>query len=494
MSGSDQPASNVTNPAWLDSVLLSLPSAREYCFALSGGLDSVSLLSFLTPFLRARGAALRAIHVHHGLSPNADAWADFCRDLCRQLSVSYQFHKVSIKPEGNGLEAAARQARYQIFEHELRPGEVLLQGHHQDDQAETVLLRLMRGATPAELAAIPQSRSLGQGSLFRPWLGVARQTLLTAAVQTGLRWIEDESNQDLALDRNYLRHAVLPVLAERWPQARAALARVALQARQQAQLLDQLLAPSLATALRMTPFGPVLRLDTLRSLLDLQRNALIRRWLESLSVPQIPAAILQRLEREVLAARADASPELRWGQHTLRVYRGDLFYVTAAETSNQSHLFARTDLPLRLELNDWRVELAESEVCPDIDAAALTAVLAVLPDEGAFELRGKRQKDALRLSSGQHQAMQRVCQDLGIPPWWRASWPMLFAGNVLICAGPGKVDPACRHDFGYEMDGAKSAKKGDKKGDEKVDGKRHAGRHLIVRWSRKSMPQSLVKF
>lgn len=494
MSGSDQPSSDVTNPAWLDSVLLSLPSAREYCFALSGGLDSVSLLSLLVPILRARGAVLRAIHVHHGLSPNADAWADFCLNLCRELNVSCQLHKVQVKPDGAGLEAAARQARYQTFEHELRSGEVLLQGHHQDDQAETVLLRLMRGAAPSELVAIPQSRSLGQGSLFRPWLGVARQTLLTAAEQAGLRWIEDESNQDLALDRNYLRHAVLPVLAERWPQARAALARVALQARQQAQLLDQLLAPSLATALRMTPFGPVLRLDALRSLSDLHRNALIRRWLESISVPQIPAAILQRLEREVLAARADASPELRWGQHTLRVYRGDLFYVTAAETSNQSHLFAQTDLPLSVELNGWRVELAESEGCPDTDASALAAVLAVLPDEGFFELRGKRQNDALRLHSGQHQAMQRVCQDLGIPPWWRASWPMLFVGDVLICAGPGKVDPAYRHDSGFQIDEAKVIRKGDKNRDENNDGKCSPLRRLIIRWSRKSMPQSLVKF
>lgn len=475
MSGIEPSPPDVTNPAWLDSVLLSLPPATHYCFALSGGLDSVSLLSLLAPILRARGALLRAIHVHHGLSPNADTWADFCQSLCKQHHLSCQIHKVQVEPDGSGLEAAARKARYDVFRRELMPDEVLLQGHHQDDQAETVLLRLMRGATPDQLAAIPQRRVLGQGCLFRPWLGVPRQFLLATAQQHGLRWIEDESNQDLALDRNYLRLAVLPALTQRWPSARVALARVAAQAGQQHELLAHLLEPSFAAAIEMTPFGLALRLEALRPLSSLHRDAVIRRWLDCLSIPQIPSATLHRFEREVLGVKADSSPELRWGMHSVRAYRDRLFYVPVAEDQIPAleHSVDVSALPLRVEMGGWRVQLSEAaSMDVEADLRQGCAVIAVMSSGGNFCLRHKRQKDALRLPSGQHQQLKTVFQDMGVPPWWRPAWPMLFSEDVLVCAGPGKVDPLFRHDSGTG----------------------NTMRRLVVRWSRNPMPSASVKF
>lgn len=451
MSGIDLSPSCLKEPAWLAPILQSLPRSAHYCFALSGGLDSVSLLYFLAPVLRERGALLRAIHVHHGLSPNADAWAQYCLEFCQQMLLPCQVHKVCVVSDGMGLEAAARKARYDVFRQELIADEVLLQGHHLDDQAETVLLRAMRGAAPSGLAAMPRCRSLGRGLLFRPWLSVARKTLYEAAQAESLVWIEDESNQDEGLDRNYLRLKILPAFEQRWPQVRSALARVADQARQQKNLLDELLAPSLDAVIMRTPFGAALQLDHLQPLSSAHREAVIRHWLHELHVPQAPASTLLRFEREMLEAKAGAASELRWGLHSMRVYRRCVFHVPIERGANvlpepEPIEFELSDLPLRVNSTTWCIQVDWSDV--ELPRGDLTGIfyacISLNSASGKFCLRSQRQGDALRLPSGQHQSLKQVFQDIGVPPWSRRSWPMLFCGDVLVCAGQDKVDPEYR--------------------------------------------------
>ncbi|HZM35076.1 MAG TPA: tRNA lysidine(34) synthetase TilS, partial [Burkholderiales bacterium] len=193
---------------------------RRVALALSGGVDSVVLLSLLKDLL-----PVRAIHVHHGLSPNADAWAKFCRLLCRRWGVPLTVRRVRVAKAGKGPEAAARKARYEVLEN--APCEVVFLAHHLDDQAETVLMNLLRGAGVAGARGMPDEGRLGAKRLARPLLGVSRERILAYARAEGLPWIEDESNADEMLTRNFVRRRLGPLIEQRFPRWRESLARAA---------------------------------------------------------------------------------------------------------------------------------------------------------------------------------------------------------------------------------------------------------------------------
>jgi tRNA(Ile)-lysidine synthase len=236
---------------WLAGRLAALLPAYpnvSLCIALSGGVDSVALLAAaaaLTPrsavgrpgkpstaeragAAKAAGPSLRAIHVHHGLHPNADRWARHCGKLAKQLGVRLETVRVKVRPAaGDSLEAAAREARYAALAARLKPGEVLLTAHHQDDQLETVFLQLLRGAGIAGLAAMPEVAPFAQGQLIRPLLTLSRAQLEAWARDETLEWIEDDTNANERFDRNFLRRSVLPLIRSRWPGAAGAVSRTA---------------------------------------------------------------------------------------------------------------------------------------------------------------------------------------------------------------------------------------------------------------------------
>jgi tRNA(Ile)-lysidine synthetase-like protein len=196
------------------------PSAERVAVGLSGGVDSVVLLHQLKD-----RPAVSAIHVHHGLSPNADAWAAFCRRLCRSLGIPLVVKKVRVKKSGRGLEAAAREARYDAFR--ASKADVIALAHNLDDQAETVLMNLLRGAGTRGARGMPERVKLGRKTVWRPLLGVPRSEILAYARKHGLEWIEDESNANEALTRNFIRRSVGPLLAQKFPRWKEALARAA---------------------------------------------------------------------------------------------------------------------------------------------------------------------------------------------------------------------------------------------------------------------------
>ncbi|WP_263225824.1 tRNA lysidine(34) synthetase TilS [Pseudomonas alabamensis] len=202
-------------------------TAPTWHVAFSGGLDSTVLLHALTLQRAQRPTpVIRALHIHHGLQPAADAWPAHCQRVCEDLGVPLDVVHVQVAP-GASLEQAARDARYQAFATVLGPGDALFTGQHRDDQAETLLFRLLRGAGVRGLAGMPRQRPLGRGTLVRPLLGHGRAELLAHATEAGLSWIEDPSNDDTAFDRNFLRAQVLPVMEQRWPRASLSLARSA---------------------------------------------------------------------------------------------------------------------------------------------------------------------------------------------------------------------------------------------------------------------------
>src|SRR6185436_5787083 len=189
------------------------PLRAEIAVGLSGGVDSVVLLHRLRENSKAR---LRAIHVHHGLSPNADAWTQFCRKLCKQLKISLTVRRVSVRRAGKGLEAAARAARYEVFKKEK--ADVIALAHNLDDQAETVLMNLLRGAGARGASGMPEHSRIGRKVLWRPFLGKTRKEILAYARKHKLDWIEDESNANEALTRNFIRRRVGPLLEQKYPQ------------------------------------------------------------------------------------------------------------------------------------------------------------------------------------------------------------------------------------------------------------------------------------
>lgn len=307
-------------------------AAPAWRVALSGGLDSTVLLHLLAGLAQREALPpLSAIHIHHGLQAAADAWPAHCHKLCAALAVPLQVTYVQVSP-GASLERAARDARYGAFAAALAPGEVLLSAQHRDDQAETLLFRLLRGAGVQGLSAMPMSRPLGQGHLLRPLLQCSRAELQAYAEAHRLSWVEDPSNADERFSRNYLRRQVLPTLLKRWPQAASNMARSADHMGEAALLLDELAQQDLlkAQAPGLHPWLglPSLGLPALRELSEpRQRNAL-RYWLrERTALPDSEHWAGWRALRD---AAVDAAPVWRLAAGELRRSDQTLYWLAGA--------------------------------------------------------------------------------------------------------------------------------------------------------------------
>ena len=394
-----------------------LPVDGPLLLAYSGGLDSTVLLHALAadPALRARG--LRALHVDHGLHPQSVAWGEACADNCRRLGVPLAIVRVDVRPDGEGLEAAARRARHAAFAQALQPGELLVTAHHRDDQAETVLLRLLRGAGDG-LAAMRPLRRFATGWLWRPLLALPREALVAHAREQGLHWVEDPSNASDRHDRNFLRHHVLPRLHERWPQAGAALARSAALLATQADLLAGEDARRLAQVQGVDP--QTLSVDALLCEPPAWRARLLRAWLAGRGLPPLPADALDTIERELLPARPDASARFEWSGAVIQRWR-DLLHAGPAQ------------VPLPA---DWSAEWTGEAplVLPTGDTLALEP-----PRQFDAPLRVHARQGGERLvlpGRSHHTELKHALQDLGVPPWERLRLPLLSApdGSLMAAA------------------------------------------------------------
>lgn len=390
-----------------------LKARARVWIALSGGLDSTVLLHLLQ---EAGAANLRAVHVHHGLQAAADAWVQQVRAQCRALGTPLTVRRVQVDPNHDGgPEAAARDARYAAFRSVLKAGDVLVTAHHRDDQAETVLLRALRGTGIGGLAAMPMLSTFGAGQLWRPLLAYGRAELRAAAEQRGLRWIDDPHNVDPRYARSYLRSEVMPRLTRHWPQANASLARLAQRAAD-AESLAASLAQIDLQALRQGQgwsIAGLLALDVVR-----RRNALHHAW-TALGWPAPSAARLQRLDDEILQARSDAQPLLRHETGELRRFR-DVLYLLP-------HLPAVPSERLRWPARRRSLQLPDGLGHVELDAVP-KIVLSV-----SFAQGGERLKP---LGHDHTRSLKQLCQTAGIPPWVRLRMPLLHAdGELLAIAG-----------------------------------------------------------
>ncbi|EFG1229208.1 tRNA lysidine(34) synthetase TilS [Escherichia albertii] len=398
-----------------------LLSSRQILVAFSGGLDSTVLLHQLVQWrMENPGVTLRAIHVHHGLSANADAWVMHCENICQQWQVPLVVERVQLAEEGLGIEAQARQARYQAFSHTLLPGEVLVTAQHLDDQCETFLLALKRGSGPAGLSAMGEVSDFAGTQLIRPLLARTRGELELWAHEHGLRWIEDESNQDDTYDRNFLRLHVVPLLQQRWPHFTEATARSAALCAEQERLLDELLADDLAHC--QTSQGTLL-ITPMMTMSDARRAAIIRRWLAKLNVPMPSRDALVRIWQEVALAREDASPCLRFGAFEIRRYQSQLWWIKSFVGQSE------TIVP-------WQMWQQSLELPAGLGSVQLTAggdIRFPRADE-AVSVRFKASGLLHIVGRNGGRKLKKIWQELGVPPWLRDTTPLLFYGETLIAA------------------------------------------------------------
>lgn len=404
-----------TIPAPLLAALHDLPRAPLWV-GLSGGLDSSALLHLLAQHPPARAAPLRAVHVHHGLHADADAWTQHCVRLCAALDVNLTVVAVSVaRDAGGGIEAAARDARYAAFATTVADGDVLALGHHRDDQAESFLLRALRASGPGGLGAMRRWRPLGGAQVWRPLLGIARADLRAYAQSQGLVWIEDPSNGDTDLDRNFLRERVLPLLRERWPQAETSFARSAgLLADADALLVD---GDATALAAVATADPACISASALQRLPPARRARVLRRWIAELQLPSLPRHGVERIEHDLLTARADAQARFAWQGVAVTRWR-DLLHA------------GRQYAPLPA---DWRTKWDGRGPARLPDGGQLQLLgAAALPSPCVLQALGGSRRITLPRRSQSH-ALKQVLLDLGVPPWQRAHLPLLTSleGEVL---------------------------------------------------------------
>ncbi|WP_298940513.1 tRNA lysidine(34) synthetase TilS [uncultured Psychromonas sp.] len=327
------------NASVLDHSPASLPEKRlpekavnetpRLIVALSGGVDSVVLLHLLANFKKHHPAySVLAHNVNHGLSDNAEHWGLFCAELCQKLNVPFISSTVKIENKSrSSLEALARDARYQCFKDNMLKNDVILTGHHQDDQLETLLLALKRGSGSTGLQGIRSTQSFFNGHLVRPLLIFSRQALVDYAEFHQLQWIEDESNQDIDFDRNFIRHQISPLLIQRWPAMAQSASRTAQLCQEQQTLLNEVAQQDLGQCLVKRLSCQTLDIASLAAFSSVRRNNIIRFWLKSNGLQYPSSKQLTILWEEVALADVDKQPKLQLVSNTICRYQEALYIV-----------------------------------------------------------------------------------------------------------------------------------------------------------------------
>lgn len=396
-------------------------SPQRIVVAFSGGLDSTVLLHALATTASIPEATLLAVHVNHGLHEDSDDWLRDCEAVAAEWGVDFEGVAAFVdRGSGQGPEASARQARYGALRRYLGRGDWLISAHHRDDQAETLLLNLMRGSGPSGLAGIGEVQPIGQGWLVRPMLDHSRRELLAYAERFGLGWIDDPSNEDRSLDRNFLRHEILPRLEARWPGASARLQRSAALASEAATMLDQL-AELDRQGLGQRP--DVLSLSGLRALPAERQRNLLRYTIRELGLPPPPAAVLYSLVTDLVPASDDAQPLVEWPGAQVRRYRDSVYILpeAPATVTSTETVFEKGRADLGRELG---VLVLEGVSGTGLSTDTVRAGLRVRYRQGGEKIKPAGQSHT--------RTVKKLLQEAGIVPWMRDRLPLIYAAGELV--------------------------------------------------------------
>lgn len=403
----------------------SSPQALRVAVALSGGRDSMVLLDALARFAAAERIVVSALHVHHGISPNADAWAAFCTAECARRNIPLAVARVSVvRTPGQSLEAAARTARYAAFA--IVDADVIALAHHADDQAETLLLQLLRGAGPQGLGAMPALRAAGTApAMLRPLLELPRSAIEAMAAAFAIHWIDDESNADTRFKRNYLRHEVAPRLASAFPGFPATLARAAGHQAEAAGLLDDLAAIDARESAADDPqLGLVLDRRALAALPLPRARNLLRWFLRRHGLAAASAARLAAMLAQLTGAAPGARVRLVHAGAEIGVHRERVVVHTPPVAPFAVTWNGESNLALPHGVLEW-AKVVGAGIAADSLAEAPVIV------------RSRKGGERFQLSANQpRQALKGLLQSAGMPTWDRAALPLVFCGDAFAGA-PG---------------------------------------------------------
>ncbi|PZW67674.1 tRNA(Ile)-lysidine synthase [Pseudomonas sp. URMO17WK12:I1] len=370
---------------------------------------------------------IRAVHIHHGLQAVAEQWPAHCQRFCDELGVPLDIVPVQVAP-GASLERAAREARYAAFTDLMKADEVLLLAQHQDDQAETLLYRLLRGAGVRGLAAMSQSRSLGAGHVVRPLLEVSRKTLEAYAIRHGLQWVEDPSNGDSGFARNFLRRDILPQLATHWPGASAVLARAAAYQAEAQGLLRDLAEIDLERCRGQLDISwlsiPCLDLSAVRQLSEARQRNLLRHWLSEET--RLPDSRHWQGWTDLRDAAADASPVWRLESGELRRHGNQLLWLDTG----------------------WRAPWSAEEQCwPDVrqplelPGNGVVVLAGSIPDE-RLSIAYRQGGEILDVPGRGRRDLKRLLQEAGVPEFIRPRLPLLKRDGQVLAVANLRLDPS----------------------------------------------------
>ncbi len=409
------------------SILASQYSITRWCLAYSGGVDSQVLLHLLAQ----TKLKVSAVYIDHGLQIESKAWARHCEQQCQQYQIPFQIIKVDVAAnlsinKGGGPEASARNARYKALKTCINDGEALLTAQHSDDQSETVLLQLIRGAGAMGLSGMPLIAEFGRGWHARPLLAISQESIIEYAQKNQLLWVEDPSNQQTQYERNFLRQAILPELKQRWPALGKTLRVFAQQQAENSRLLDILAEQDLASCLLESD---CLNISILNNMDDARLRNVLRYWFKVRNYPVPSRAVLAQILQQMHEESHDTAACVRWVDVEVRRFR-DKLYCLKQTTHDAAQAFEwKTSASLKLASLQktlcLRVVTSDAvDIHYVLDEVKLTSILTV-----RFRQGGEKIKPAGRNA---HHDLKSLFQEAAVPVWQRDKVPLLYMGDILI--------------------------------------------------------------
>lgn len=401
------------------------PHHQHFLLAFSGGVDSMVLLHLLAQL----PIQLRAIHIHHGLSPNADQWATFCEQQCKRLEIPFILQKVSVDGE-NGMEASARTARYQAIQTHKFAEEVVITAHHLDDQTETFFLALKRGSGLKGLGAMHTVSAWQNTPLFRPLLRFSKADIVAYANQQQLTWIEDESNTICTYERNFLRNDVLPLLNQRWQHFNQMVGNACQHLQNQQQLLDELLAEQFCQYYNAS--SRALNIADFPTFSPAKQQALLRLWLAKQHQMMPSQAVLNQILTQMCNAGQDKQPEIQLGKKYLRRYKQQLFLTPAF--ADTQHFTATLAPHTQIILPDHLGTLIHQETEIICKTAQEITRLPLPKDlvQHTFSVKLHQTGKVKCYGKPHREEMKKIWQTHQIPVWLRRRTPLIFWQEELV--------------------------------------------------------------